>query len=174
MIYNQIVTWTAFAILAMFTSVLPHKWRPYYKGRISNSSLYSWGDLIPQCISELLCLPSLFECYQDCKHTVAGKQKHMSPSCVVIIVEKIPELLFWIFLMGWSTIYLNVDGGRSLQMNKQIWIHSCVLKNYDWEPSIILPIEWIIWFVEAFVQKNCIWSISTFQYQRVAENRDTA
>ena len=133
----------------MFTSVLPHKWRPYYKGRISNSSLYSWGDLIPQCISELLCLPSLFECYQDCKHTVAGKQKHMSPSCVVIIVEKIPELLFWILLMGWSTIYLNVDGGRSLQMNKQIWIHSCVLKNYDWEPSIILPIEWIIWFVDA-------------------------
>ena len=46
MIYNQIVTWTAFAILAMFTSVLPHKWRPYYKGRISNSSLYSRGDPI--------------------------------------------------------------------------------------------------------------------------------
>ena len=87
--------------------------RPYYKRRTSNSSLYSWGDLIPQCISELLCLRSLFECYQESRLQAHSRRetKHMSPSCVVTIVEKIPELLFWIFLMGWSTIYLNVDGG---------------------------------------------------------------
>ena len=148
MIYNQIVTWTAFAIPAMFTSVLPHKWRPYYKGRISNSSLYSRGDPITVYLWTAVS-PEPLRVLSRLQAHSHKETKHMSPSCVVTIVEKIPELLFWILLMGWSTIYLNVDGGRSLQMNKQIWIHSCVLKNYDWEPSIILPIEWIIWFLDA-------------------------
>ena len=70
--------------------------RPYYKRRTSNSSLYSWGDLIPQCISELLCLRSLFECYQESRLQAHSRRetKHMSPSCVVTIVEKFPQLSF--------------------------------------------------------------------------------
>ena len=68
----------------------------------SNPTVYLWTAVSPEPLRVLSRLRA-----HSRKET-----KHMSPSCVVIIIEKLPQLLFqfWIFLKGWSTSYLNVDG----------------------------------------------------------------